>query len=191
MTTAAARDALFGDALSCDEARPVAVLPEWPDDARRRALVARAETLVRALALIEDSRAEDPEDHGPAADAIRRVEAKVDLLVGLVAALVQRDIPADPTRALQWSERGLAVELPFADASGFVQDAPAVVRIGLSDALPQPLVLPVTVLAIEPVPAGRRLWLRFDDLSPTLESLLGRHLFRVHRRAVAESRRQR
>lgn len=191
MTVEAARQALFGESLSSDETRPVAVLAEWPDEPRRRLMVGRAEALVRALALIEDSRPEDPEDHGPAAEALRRVEAKVDLLVGLVASLAQRDLPVDPPRPMQWSERGIAVELPVGDAVVFVPGAAAVVRIGLSDTLPQPLVLPVTVLAVEPSPAGRRLWLRFDGLTPSLESLLGRHLFRVHRRAVAESRRQR
>ena len=36
-----------------------------------------------------------------------------------------------------------------------------------------------------------QLWLGFGPLPPALESALERHLFRVHRRAIAESRRPR
>jgi hypothetical protein len=57
--------------------------------------------------------------------------------------------------------------------------------------LPETLQLPARVLAIEPSPAGRRVWLAFDDLPPALEAMLERHLFRVHRRAIAVSRRPR
>jgi hypothetical protein len=36
-----------------------------------------------------------------------------------------------------------------------------------------------------------RVWLRFDALPAAFEAALERHLFRIHRRAVAESRRPR
>jgi hypothetical protein len=47
------------------------------------------------------------------------------------------------------------------------------------------------VLAVESTDGHARAWLRFDPLPPALEALLERHLFRLHRRAVAERRRQR
>jgi hypothetical protein len=57
--------------------------------------------------------------------------------------------------------------------------------------LPSPLILPATVIALEPEGSSglHALWLRFESLTPALEAALERHLFRVHRRAVAESRR--
>jgi hypothetical protein len=49
--------------------------------------------------------------------------------------------------------------------------------------------LPVEVLAAETDGDGRRLWLRFEGLGPGLSAALERHLFRVHRREIAERRR--
>lgn len=189
MTVDAARQALFADVLCSDEARPAAVTGVAIDDARRRQLLQRAEALLRALSVVEDSRPEDSDERSPAEQAVRRLEAKVDLLVALVGGLLQRDQPADPVRLLQWSARGVAIEVPATD--GCIPGGPALFRVQPSDALPEVLQLPATVLAIEPSPAGRRVWLQFDHLPATLESLLERHLFRMHRRAIAESRRQR
>ena len=190
MTIDAARQALFGDALATEDRRPLAVLVAPADENRRRVQLMRAEALLRALAVLEDSRADESEERGPADPVLRRMEAKVDLLLGLVGHLLQRDQPADPTRILQWSIRGAAVELPAVEAA-LVPGASAVLRLQPSDALPEAMLLPVQVLAVEPCPAGRRLWLGFDALPATLESLLERHLFRVHRRAIADSRRPR
>lgn len=190
MSIEAARQALFGDALASDESRPAAVFPSGGDDGRQRAALMRAEALLRALAVLEESRADEPDERNPVDQSVRRLEAKVDLLVGLVGSLLHRDQPADPTRSLQWSARGVAVELPSVDPA-LVPGAPALFRIHPSDALPEPMQLPGRVLAIEPSPAGRRLWLEFDPLPPALEALLERHLFRVHRRAIAGARRPR
>lgn len=190
MSVEAARQALFGDALATEEMRPVAVLPAPADDHRHRMHLLRAEALLRALAVLDDSRADEPDERAPADQAVRRLEAKVDLLVSLVGSLLQRDQPIDPTRLLQWSANGAAVEMPSVDAA-LVPGSTALLRLQPSDALPEAVHLPAKVLAIEPCPAGRRLWLGFDALPAALESLLERHLFRVHRRAIAGSRRPR
>jgi hypothetical protein len=190
MTVDAARQALFADALASEEMRPAAVLPAAPDENRRRGLLLRAEALMRALAVLEDSRADEGDERNATDPAVRRLEAKVDLLVGLVGSLLSRDTPADAPRLLQWSARGAAVELPALEP-GLFPGAGALLRVQPSDVLPESVQLPARVLAIEPSPAGRRIWLEFDALPPSLEALLERHLFRVHRRAVAESRRVR
>ena len=190
MSVEAAREQVFGDALATEEMRPAAVLPALADEHRRRALAMRAEVLLRALAVLEDSRADESDDRATADPAVRRLEAKVDLLVGLVGSLLLRDAPADAPRLMQWSARGCAVEVPSVDP-GLVPGGAALLRVQPSDALPEALQLPARVLAIEPSPAGRRVWLAFDALPPALEAALERHLFRVHRRAIAGSRRPR
>lgn len=189
MSVDAARQALFGDALASGEARPAAVLPPVPDESHRHAMLLRAEALMRALAVLEDSRADEADERNPVDQSVRRLEAKVDLLVSLVGSLLQRDRPADPLRALQWSARGAAVELP-ADSAPRTGSS-VVLRVQPSDALPEAIQLPARVLAVEPAPAGCRAWMAFDPLPAPLESALERHLFRVHRRAVAEARRPR
>jgi len=188
MSADAARQSLFGDSIASEDARPLALLAPLPET-RQRAALARAEALMRALALLDEARADEAES--PDGDpALRRLEAKLDLLVGMVGALMQRDQPADPLRALHWSARGAMVELGDAPAAT-VGDA-VVLRLQPSDTLPEALLLPAHVLAVDSTDAGNpRAWLRFDPLPPALEALLERHLFRLHRRAVAERRRQR
>ncbi|WP_133477294.1 PilZ domain-containing protein [Cognatilysobacter segetis] len=187
MSVEVARESLFGESIASEDTRPLALLAPLPE-ARQRAALARAETLMRALALLDEARGDEPEstDGDP---ALRRLESKVDLLVGMVGALLQRDQPVDPVRALHWSARGAMLELDDAPVPS-PGDAVAL-RLQPSDTLPEALVLPAHVLAVESVGDGRRAWLRFDPLPAALEALLERHLFRLHRRAVAERRRQR
>lgn len=187
MSVEAARDSLFGDSIASEDVRPLALLPALPESAQRAAL-ARGEALMRALALVDETRADDEAEPG-ADPSVRRLEAKVDLLIGLVGALMQRDQPADPVRALHWSARGATVELDPGDRPEV--GAAVTLRVQPSDTLPEALVLPAHVLAVDTEGDAQRAWLRFDPLPAGLEALLERHLFRLHRRAVAERRRQR
>ena len=190
-TAAEAREILFGDVLACEEVRPATFLPGKSDHAAQQSFATSGEALLRALAVIEDGtrgeahaglEPEQPSDH-----AMHRVEAKLDLLTLLVASVCASD-KADPMRSLQWSARGacLAVEQPLPPGtSGHFRVQPA-------DWLPSPLLLPATVIACNTDSSGAtRAWLRFDQLSPALEAALERHLFRIHRRSIAESRRPR
>lgn len=193
--TAAAREVLFADVLACEEVRPAAFEPGAPDTARLAAHLARGEALLRALAVVEDSaRHEDPEQ--PHDSALHRIEAKLDLLTSLVASLAGQQ-GSDPLRALKWSARGacLGVDAPVAVGTH------GLFRVQPADWLPSPLVLPATVIACDAdaselaahasAIAGPVAWLRFDPLPGSLEAALERQLFRLHRRAVAESRRPR
>ena len=106
---------------------------------------------------------------------------------GLVARLARTQEPSDPIRALRWSALGVCMPSDTATAPGTT----GIFRIQPSDWLPEALELPATVLASVTDGDGPQLWLRFGPLTPPLESALERHLFRVHRRAIAESRRPR
>lgn len=197
MNLDAARAAIFDDALPCDEARPAAFVPGALSPAAAHAACVRAESLLRALAIVEDSRSEEPEEHGVAELAMHRIEAKIDLLTALVARLAQRE-GSDPTRAMRWTARG--VELDLDDVRGDDANdasrpriAPGVhgaFRLQPSDWLPDTLTLPAVVLALEPHPGGSHAILQFDAVPAHLQAALERHLFRVHRRSVAERRRR-
>lgn len=190
MTALSAHEALFGDALTCDEVRRAAFLPDEIDAAALASFNARGEALLQSLAVVEDgARSEEPDQ--PPDHALHRLEAKVDLLTALVASLCASH-DDDPMRPLRWSAHGASLPvdspLPVGTAGRF--------RVKPTDWLPSPLILPATVLACdhEAGADGRpqtRAWLRFGPLSPALEAALERHLFRVHRRAIAESRRPR
>lgn len=185
MTPGDARMRVFDDALACEEARPVAFVPGAMDAHARHAHGLRAEGLLRALAIVEDSRVDEPEDHGPTELALHRMEAKLDLLTALVARLAQRD-GHDPVQPLRWTARGAELVLPLALAPG----EEGGLRIQPSDWLPDPITLPARVLHAAPASAGTQAVIAFDALSPTLEAALERHLFRIHRRAVAEAKRR-
>ncbi|MEG3192964.1 PilZ domain-containing protein [Lysobacter sp. D1-1-M9] len=187
MNADSARAEIFGDSLACEETRPAAFVPgELGANAARDACL-RAESLLRALAVIEDSRVEDSDERTAADLALSRIEAKVDLLTALVAGLSKRHEHEDPLRPLQWSALGACLrsddEVAPGTAGGF--------RIQPSDWLPQSLLLPATVVATFTDGDGRQTWLRFAPQSPALTAALERHLFRVHRRAIAEQRRPR
>lgn len=177
--------ALFGEALACDEVRPAGFEPGASDPAARHAEALRAEAFLQALALVEDSRGEDPEEHGATGLALQRIEARLDLLTTLIASLLQGP-DRDPPRPLRWSALGVRLQADPVEAgtAGWL-------RLQPSDALPQVLRLPVRVLACEDLGAHACLWLRFEQLPPALSAALERHLFRVHRREIAERRRPR
>lgn len=183
-TPASAEDALFADVLACDEVRPLAFLPGREADPS--GVAASAEALLRALAVVEDGpRGDEPDAGGD--HALPRIEAKIDLLTALVASLCAQ-AGGDPPRRLRWSARGACIEVPDAPVPGTCGH----LRVRPADWLPSPLQLPATVLATGPGGEGaHRAWLRFDDLPAPLQAALERHLFRQHRRAVAESRRPR
>jgi hypothetical protein len=180
----ASDDALFGDALACDEVRPLAFDARPPDPHALRSHAANGEALLHALAIVEDGlRAEEPES--PSDGTLHRLEAKLDLLTALVAAVVPTPHDLAP-RPLRWSARGarLVLDAPLETGST------GTLRVQPVDWLPSTLALPAQVLACHSVAGGHEVWLRFVPLPAPLEAALERHLFRVHRRAVAETRRR-
>lgn len=185
MNADTARDQVFGDSLACDEVRPAAFLPGALPPAALRSACLRGENLLRSLAVVEDSRVDDDGDHGLHDVVLHRIEAKLDLLTALVASKLGEHF--DAMRPLRWSALGACLEVDEAVAPG----STGALRVQPSDWLPEALLLPATVLASVEHDQGRQLWLRFGPLTPALESALERHLFRVHRRAIAESRRPR
>ncbi|MGE4366878.1 PilZ domain-containing protein [Thermomonas sp.] len=185
MTPEAADALLFGEALACREHVRAGFVPQVLEPQQAQALCLRAESGLAAIAVIEDSRA-DEEDATQGA-ALRRVEAKLDLLLALVGHLGRADESATEV-SLQWS--ALGARLP-ATPDAAVGDT-GLFRIQAANWLPEPLVLPARVVAIGPAPdaqGAEMTWLRFDPLTPGAASALERHLFRRHRQAVAERRR--
>jgi hypothetical protein len=179
MSPADADRALFGDALACEQHRPAAFVPGAVDSAALNSLCVRAEAFLQSVAVIEDSRIDEPEEHGAAGLALHRIEARLDLLTALVARLAQRD--GDAWQTVRWSASGAFVPA----VGGAEAGVQGIFRIQPCDWLPEPLQLPVTVLAAE---AAGGAWLRFEPLTPGLTQALERHLFRVHRREIAGRR---
>ena len=184
-----ARALVFGDTLACEEVRPAAFVPGALTEEARRLACLRSEALLRAIAVVEDSRGDDGDERPGTEPGLQRLEAKLDLLTALVAGLVRQREAQDAPRALRWSALGgcLAVDAGTAAVPG----GSGVFRIQPCDWLPETLELPATVLASVADERGQQLWLRFQALPAGLVAGLERHLFRQHRRAIAEARRPR
>ena len=174
---------LFGQALTCQ-----AVLPVQFSAGERPLMQQQAEAMLKGLAVAEDSRGEDPDDRGEAPQSMQRLEAKLDLIVSLLGKLVSQQSAPLPVRPLRWSHLGLRIdtETPMDVRPG---DA-GIVTLQPVAWLSDTIELPVQVLATSANHAagGQHLWLRFGTLTAGLEDALTRHLFRMHRRQVAEAR---
>lgn len=177
---------LFGDALTCEAALPV----EFLHDGQRSLPPQAAETLLRSLAVAEDARVEDADERGEPSQAMQRLEAKVDLLLNLLGKLARQRDGALPLRALRWSHLGLRIDA--AQSFGVHSGDTGLVRVEPAAWLSDHIELPARVLAASTTADGvHHLWLRFDPTGPGLADALERHLFRLHRRQIAEARQAR
>ncbi|RRN78602.1 PilZ domain-containing protein [Pseudoxanthomonas sp. SGD-10] len=185
-TAQAAEHGLFGDVLTCDAVLPASYLA----DATAR--TAQAEALLQGLAQVEDLRGSEDsgeEKRGELPLLAQRLDAKLDLVLVLLGRLVRQANPPLPPTPLRWSVRGLRLQLA-ADAALPEPDSAGSVRLQPADWLPDDVELPVIVSAAARGPQASWVWLRFPALPPGLEEAMGRHLFRMHRRQVADARRR-
>ncbi len=181
-TSQTAEHRLFGDALSCEIEVPVEIVAS---DARGRQ--AQAATLLAGLAQIEDLRKDElTDDHGDLPLLAQRMDAKLDLILALLGRLA-RQPDGMPVCEVRWSRRGLRIACPDG-APALPPGAPVLVRLQPADWLPDHLELPASVLHRDE--DGTRIWLVFSDLRADVSEALDRHLFRLHRRQIAEQRRR-
>lgn len=173
---------LFGDTLTCE-----AMLPARFEVGKRPLMHQQSEAMLHGLAVAEDSRGEDVEDRGEVPQSMQRLESKLDLIISLLGKLARQGSEAMPVRPLRWSHLGLRLDLPQAcDAN--VGDM-GVLMLQPVAWLNDHIELPARVLASSVGDDGsQHLWLRFGTLGPGLEDALERHLFRLHRRQVAEAK---
>ncbi len=177
--------ALFGDALTCEDLQRAAFVPQPLAPAWLETTCARAEIHLSAIAVIEDSRNE--EEEGPQGLTLRRIEAKLDLLLTLVGNL-NTHANADPHVLLRWSAQGARMPAGTPCTEG----STGLFRMQVTPWLSEPLVLPAVVIACAPGDDGApALWLHFNPLPDSTRSALERYVFRQHRRAIAERRAQR
>ena len=176
-----AEHALFDGALTCDVVLPARFLP-----GARPVMQAPAEALLQGLAVAEDVRGEDPEDRKEATPSQQRIEAKLDLVLSLLGRLARRHDDMLPVTTLRWSHRGLRLDIatPVDAAVG----AEGVVTLQPASWLSDHIELPARVLAQVEGTHVHHLWLQFADLNGGLAEAMDRHLFRLHRRQVAEAR---
>ena len=145
---------------------------------------ARGLMLLRALAMMDDGAEGERDEADPRAAELSRIEAKVDLVLARLGAVLSARAESLPATALRWSRLGARLRLASSPAR-----PDGVLRVHLDPRLPQALELPARLVGTERLGGECLAWLRFEGLDPALEAALERHVFRRHRREVAESRR--
>lgn len=126
-------------------------------------------------------REEQPELH----HELERLGARLDLLLDMVGRLLQQPEAIVPRPAVMAVER-----LRFPTVAGEVEAGQAgLLRLFLHPAVPQPLALPGHIVSV--TSSGPESgWAEFQPLpmSTRLRDALGQHVFRHHRRMIAEQR---
>ncbi|WP_372390310.1 PilZ domain-containing protein [Xanthomonas sp. NCPPB 3582] len=179
----AAEAELFADTLSCELRLPAGFRAGGDAGAQ-----SAAETLLRSLGQVEDLRSEEAsEDRGELPLLVQRMDAKLDLMLALIGRLVRQGDSGLVQNLVHWSVRGIRLNC----ATGHAAGTAGVVCLQPSDWLPELVQLPAQVLASAGDGHDQWVWLRFAPLAPGLQDALQRHLFRLHRRQIAEARRQR
>lgn len=177
-----AEHTLFDGALTCD-----VVLPARFDAGRRAVMQAPSEALLKGLAVAEDVRGDDPDERKEATPTQQRIEAKLDLVLSLLGRLARRHEDSLPVTALRWSHRG--IRLDVASTTALASGTQGIVTIQPATWLSDQIELPAVVMDhVEGSEGQHHLWLQFEGLNAGLAEAMDRHLFRLHRRQIAEVR---
>lgn len=141
--------------------------------------------LLRALAAIDVIAPEHEAHVEPAQRALERMEAKVDMVMLMMAQLMGASMPLPEEKqvtlfnqSIIWLEHGATPAV----------DQPAVVELYLNPRLPQALKLPVMVKELQPMDTGVKIMAELQDNSEEFDDWLTRTLFRYHRRALQASK---
>ena len=138
-------------------------------------------TLLRALSTIEAMQPERDGDMGSGVGKVlERLEFKIDLTLGLVAKLLAENAVMPSTRPVFVS----AERMEWIGKEAASEGDDIVISAYISPKLPQPLLLPAKIKAVQQEPDGTRIYATFTHLSEEAQDWLSRTVFRYHRRAI-------
>lgn len=119
-----------------------------------------------------------PEDDPQLTAWLQRLDQKLDLLLGLVGQWLDRERPMPAAQPARLGVRGVVWQASL-------PPGPGLVSVHLRPGLPVALQLP----ALLHVLADGQVLAEFQGLDAPVMDALERHIFRCHRRAVAQARR--
>ncbi len=162
-------------------------LEKLPDGAALAAITLEDQQVLVADASLDEQRphSEKKSDEEPElAEDLQRLDAKLNVLIQLVARLLIRDASLPPLRSVRFHAAGLEWRIDDED----VHPGTGLVTLHVSRHFPQPLVLPGRIVGVRGDADGRWVSFAFEGLAPTVIELLERMIFRHHRRLVAGTR---
>lgn len=172
-------ESVFEACVSCQDCVPLAWRPR-SHPLSDGELFRLQDLSMRAL------RAEPADEHEVQDAEMLRLHEKLDCLMESIGKLLAVHQPVPPARNLKLSRRGAAWSEPADGAHGLGQIG--VIELHLHPRLVQPLLLPGRICRLDAREGAAEIEVIFEPLSELLEGALERHVFRRHRRAVAETR---
>jgi hypothetical protein len=162
-------------------------LERLPEGATLGAILLEGQQVLVADASLDEQRPHQEkksEEEPELAEDLQRLEFKVNVLIQLVARLLNRGASLPPVRSVRIHAQGLEWRIDDEE----VQPGPGLVHLHVSRHFPQPLVLPGRILDVRADEEGRWVGFAFESLSPLVIDLVERMIFRHHRRLVAGTR---
>ena len=180
----------FAEALVFEDEMPLdwEAVDQLPPGPRLATLNASNEALLRVQEGLEEP-ARSSEESQEIAQEFQRLDAKLNLMLELMAEWLRRQGDLPPAVPLRFNARGIAWEADTPPAP----DTLVRIRLFVCPTLPKPLVLHARVLRHEPCDESghgtgamaTRAVAEFLQLSPAAVDGLERLVFRRHRRQVA------
>lgn len=158
-------------------------LQSFPGEAPQSQTASANLRLLNALNILEDS-SQDSEKLPQGLLEPPHLEAKLDLMLGMLGELLQQQATFPEALSVILSANGLAVEHISTETLPIAGDLLRM-RLFLDTRYPQALLLYGTVSSV--LEAG--FTLEFHGLSEAVQEQLDKLIFRQHRRAIASSRR--
>jgi hypothetical protein len=162
-------------------------LEQLPDGAALAGVNQENQQVLVADASLDDQRsmtdAKSDEAH-ELADELQRLEFKVNVVIQLLAQLLNRNSTLPPVRSVRLHADGL----DWLAAGDEVWPGVGVVALHVSRHFPQPLRLPGRVVGTARDAEGDWVRFEFEGLTPSVIDLLERLVFRHHRRLIAGTR---
>lgn len=143
------------------------------------------------LSLIEDHQPDTRADEsGEMAKEIVRLDAKINLLIDLVARILAQQVSLPPPVPTRLSADGIEWSPPAqAEGGGMPQAGDRLLlKLYLRPEYPVPLFLFCRVTRLDRAADWIRIEARFEDLLTPVRDLLERTIFRRHRRVIAGQR---
>jgi hypothetical protein len=172
----------FSERMSCEDRWPVdCVAIDWPlTPARTHDLVEGAINVLASVAALEDRRVENLDDDNPLWQEIQRLEAKLAAVLNMVNQLQTSTGALPPPATLRFNAVGAVLPAALVPASDAL-----LLRLHFDVYRHLPLELAARV---DRVLDDGRVFVVFALSSEALGEAIERHIFRHHRRQIAEKR---
>jgi hypothetical protein len=162
------------------------VLTELPSAGEQHRLDRANEELLRALLLRDEAPQDSDEmEEGGGMEHFRRLEAKLDLLLGLFTEMLSTQGGLPLQHDLLLGTRGLCISARAEDITSLNEGMLLKIRLYLDAQLPRPLEIYgyLTAMQVDGFTVS------FYPLQERVQDLLDKYVFRQHRRAIAQRKR--